>query len=355
MSAAMTLEPIVSLGQMPDEILLEIATHMPRMTQKSMDGITRTSKKFRLIFLRRYLGQITFVGTMERISHRLDAFNAVHASSTGPIWSSVRTVRFYISDAIESPDTRPPDTTIPGLVGDFLSKVAAVKEVSVHMAKPPPGQTTFQEFLGDANSSWTGFPKLKLTTPDTKIIHAVIRLCPQSALQVIKLPLYPNSPELRLLTRQCPNLKRLHVDAPGSFSFRNARGNWLVDDICGAFVHLEWLVLGGIFDSDIERLSSWAINMIIAALNSAPSLVCFAFRVPSNTDTSYMDALEQILTSVPKLEELCFISQDSNSPERLATLHRGSRKPGRSKLIFTQESMTTSERERRFPCALFGK
>lgn len=123
------------------------------------------------------------------------------------------------------------------------------------MAKPPPGQTTFQEFLGDANSSWTGFPKLKLTTPDTKIIHAVIRLCPQSALQVIKLPLYPNSPELRLLTRQCPNLKRLHVDAPGSFSFRNARGNWLVDDICGAFVHLEWLVLGGIFDSDIERLS----------------------------------------------------------------------------------------------------
>ncbi|KAI6765871.1 hypothetical protein HG530_006941 [Fusarium avenaceum] len=308
----MIIQPKISLGQMPDEILLEIATHMPRMTQRSMDGITRTSKKFRLIFLRRYLGQITFAGTMEVISHRLTAFNTVHASSTGPIWSYVRTVRFYISDS-----TRSRIRMIRGRVGDFLSKVAAVKEVSVHMAKPLPGQTTIQEFLGNTSSSWTGFPKLKLTTPDTKIINAVIRLCPQSALQVIKLPLYPNSPELRLLTRQCPNLKRLHVDAPGSFSFRNARGNWLVDDICGAFIHLEWLVLGGIFDSDIERLSSWAISRIIAALNSAPSLVYFAFRVPSNTDTSYMDALEQILTSVPKLEELCFISQDSDSPERV--------------------------------------
>lgn len=86
----MALEPIVSLSQMPDEILLEIATHMPRMTQRSMDGITRTSKKFRLIFLRRYLGQITFAGTMEVISQRLAAFNTVHASSTGPIWSYVR-------------------------------------------------------------------------------------------------------------------------------------------------------------------------------------------------------------------------------------------------------------------------
>lgn len=86
----MALEPLLSLGQMPDEILLEIVTHMPHMTQKSMDGITRTSKKFRLLFLRRYLGQITFIGTMERISHRLAAFNAVHTSSTGPIWSYVR-------------------------------------------------------------------------------------------------------------------------------------------------------------------------------------------------------------------------------------------------------------------------
>jgi hypothetical protein len=66
-----------------------------------------------------------------------------------------------------------------------------------------------------------------------------------------------------------------------------------------------------------------------------------------------MDALEQILTSVPELEELCFISHDSYSPERLATLHRGSRKLGEAKLIFTKESMTTSEREQRFPCALF--
>jgi hypothetical protein len=124
------------------------------------------------------------------------------------------------------------------------------------MTKPPPGQTTFQEFLGDTNSSWTGFPKLKLTNPDAKIIDAAIRLCPQSALQVIRLPLYPNSAELRLLTSQCPNLKRLHIDVPGRFySDPNARGNWLVDDICGAFVHLKWLVLGGIFDSDIERLS----------------------------------------------------------------------------------------------------
>lgn len=86
----MVLQPKISLDQMPDEILLDIATHMPHMTQRSMDGITRTSKRFRLIFLRRYLGQITFVGTMERISHRLAAFNTVHASSMGPVWSYVR-------------------------------------------------------------------------------------------------------------------------------------------------------------------------------------------------------------------------------------------------------------------------
>jgi hypothetical protein len=90
MSAAMVPEPIISLGQMPNEVLLEIATHMPHMTQKSMDGITQTSQRFRLIFLRRYIGQITFIGSMKQISHRLAAFNAVHASSTGPIGSYVR-------------------------------------------------------------------------------------------------------------------------------------------------------------------------------------------------------------------------------------------------------------------------
>lgn len=137
------------------------------------------------------------------------------------------------------------------------------------MAKPLPGQTTIQTFLGDTNSSWTGFPKLKLTTPDTKIINAVIRLCPQNALQVIRLRLHPNSPELRLLKSHCPNLKRLHVDAPGGFFSRNPSRNWLVDDICGAFVHLKWLVLGGIFDSDMEslsvskyqHLSTWMLEM----------------------------------------------------------------------------------------------
>jgi hypothetical protein len=90
MSETMILKPKASLGQMPNEILLDIASHMPHMTQKCMNGITRTSKRFRLVFLPRYIGQITFIGSMKRISHRLTAFDAVHASSTGPIWSYVR-------------------------------------------------------------------------------------------------------------------------------------------------------------------------------------------------------------------------------------------------------------------------
>lgn len=145
---------------------------------------------------------------------------------------------------------------MPGLIGGFLIKVAAVKEVSVYVTEPSHDQSAFVQFLGDMNCSWPGFPKLKLSNLDANIIDAVIRRCPQSALQVVRLPLHSGSPELRLLTSQCPNLKRLRVDKPGSFDTRRFNaGNWLVDDICGAFIHLEWLVLGGIFDSNIETLN----------------------------------------------------------------------------------------------------
>jgi hypothetical protein len=48
-----------------------------------------------------------------------------------------------------------------------------------------------------------------------------------------------------------------------------------------------------------------------------------------------MDVLEQILTSVPELEELCFISHDSYSPE-ISNFAQGKSQAWRSKIDFHQ-------------------
>lgn len=167
-----------------------------------------------------------------------------------------RTVRFYITGASNSFRPCLPDTRRPDLVGDFLIKVAAVKEVSVYMAEYPPDQPIFLELLGDMSSPWPGFAKLKLTNPSAQFIDTVIRRCPIGALQVARLPLHPNYDGLRLLASQCPSLKRLYIDK--TRRSRNepfAARTWVIEDICGAFVHLEWLALGGIEDSDIETFN----------------------------------------------------------------------------------------------------
>jgi hypothetical protein len=148
------------------------------------------------------------------------------------------------------------DTRRPDLVGNFLIKVAGVKEVSVYITEQSPDQPTFLELLGDMSSPWPGFAKLKLANPSAQIIDAVIRRCPIGALRVARLPLHPNYDELRLLASQCPSLKRLYVDKPRRSRSRPiAARTWNIEDICGAFVHLEWLVFAGIEDSDIEMLN----------------------------------------------------------------------------------------------------
>jgi hypothetical protein len=145
------------------------------------------------------------------------------------------------------------------LVGDFLSKVAAVKEVSIYVSGTPQNESsepTFLDLLGDMSSPWPGFAKLKLTNTSAQVNDAVIRRCPIGALQVAKLPLHPSYDELRLLASQCPSLKRLYADKPRrSLDQPFIARTWTMEDIFGAFQHLEWLVLETIQFYDIEMMS----------------------------------------------------------------------------------------------------
>ncbi|KAM0210860.1 hypothetical protein ACHAQI_005582 [Fusarium lateritium] len=245
----------------------------------------------------------------------------------------------------------------PDLVGNFLRKLPAVKEVSIWLTKAHDDQPVFRHLLGDTTCSWPGFPKLKLTNANARLTDAVMRRCAQSALQVVRLALHPGFNQLQLLASQHPELKRLHIDIPTYLHhFPVSETQPILEDICEAFPHLEWLVLEGIYRSISQCFEGLTISNIIRCLKSVPSLIRFPFKLLPCTPHLCMGVLEEIFTSVPQLEELCIIlSSDERSPERWTPLYRGSRKPGEADMTFTEESWGASEREQRFPCAMFGK
>ncbi|KAM0237902.1 hypothetical protein ACHAP5_008800 [Fusarium lateritium] len=245
----------------------------------------------------------------------------------------------------------------PDLVGNFLRKLPAVKEVSIWLTETRSGQPAFRHLLGDATCSWPGFPKLKLTNANPRLTDAVVRRCAQSALQVARLALHPDSNQLQLLASQHPELKRLHIDIPAYLRhFPLSEIESILEDICEAFPHLEWLVLEGVYPSISRCFEGLTIANIIRCLKSVPSLIRFSFKLLPCTPHLCMDVLEEIFTSVPQLEELCIIlTSDNQSPERSTPLYRGSRKSGKTDTTFTEESWGASEREQRFPCAMFGK
>ncbi|KAM0196039.1 hypothetical protein ACHAPI_006056 [Fusarium lateritium] len=233
----------------------------------------------------------------------------------------------------------------------------AMKEVSIWLTAAHSDGPEFRNLLGDDICSWRGFPKLKLVNADAKLTGAVMLRCPRETLQVARLAFHPDSNQLQHLARLRPNLKRLHVDIPTYLRhFPRSETQPTLEDICEAFPRLEWLVFEEVYNSTSDPFGDLLVPDIIHCLKLVPYLTRFSFKLFPSMRDFCLDVLEEIFTSVPQLEELCIIlSSGKQSTERSAPLYRGSRKLGEADMTFTEESWGASEREQRFPCAMFGK
>ncbi|KAF5679164.1 hypothetical protein FHETE_905 [Fusarium heterosporum] len=199
--------------------------------------------------------------------------------------------------------------------------------------------------------------------------------CPQGALQILRAPVPEDLHSLGIWADQLPNLRRLHVERGLRSGDLFYLGPAPYSLFFSAFPQLEWLVLGkaidiALFKHRTVQSVSLANSDFVSMLKSMPCLTHFAFNLSPETISGYFfreteaigqataldrymvravwyeEVLQQILSYVPGLTEVCIVVD-----RRLK--YRAVREAGTTDVVITEEKLEYGQIEPRFPRFLF--
>ncbi|KAF5000245.1 hypothetical protein FGRMN_1877 [Fusarium graminum] len=362
--------PKANLGKFPTEVLLIIGSYLP---EKSLRSLNRASKRLRNLFLESFMRTIIFAGKLEHVLLRLQSFHVIHASSTGPVWSYVRCVRFYLHRQFLGSLA---GNLEPNLIGNVLHKLIGLEEVSFYFGDGSYSEELLK-VLENETTLWPRFPRLKTTYATMKETETIIQKCPRGALQILTTPVPDDPHSLETWADQLPNLRRLHIESALHSSDRFYFGTAQPSQISRirSFPQLEWLVLGktidiALFDRRTSQNNYLANSKLVSMLKSMPRLIRFAFDLSPETIRRYFsheaeaigwstalacsmaraawykEVLQQVLSSVPGLTEVCIVVEPHIK-------YRGLREAGTTDMVITEEKLQYGQIEPRFPRFLF--
>ncbi|KAF4957513.1 hypothetical protein FSARC_11281 [Fusarium sarcochroum] len=372
-----------SLGTMPAEILSMIGSNL---SGNELGSIAQTSRRFRQVFLSRLFETIKFSGNLGLLTEQLTSFlHGSSASISRLIRPFIRYATFQIDGVPYDGEHIPFHVSASGieLIGEFLRKMPSLKGVAFRLRIMSHTQLIEFNKLFRKTQKWSNPVSLRfLNFVDASGLKAIVRQFRPGTLKAVQIPFWYKTPEYKILQSHCPTLKALHLSAYYGQKLRVLRSmdHEVLDSISGDFTQLESLILRENTSADtclwslrwpqhLHQLNQ-TIERLIVSLNAMPHLRRFAFTLwlkrldkrfirqdwtksresrrsleDAELDDWYSTLILRISDAVPRLEELCITSEESD-------FYRGTRIGGQSSMRVERASFSHVDEKHQFPNAL---